>query len=356
MNELESIRELQRDKKAIKLEAEAKDQRIRDLEVDLQRSLATEGDFKKRNAAAKIAVEKAQADSKLKAKQIRDQKRAKEAALQNAAVQITDLQAENAVLKEQIDDAKVDLKTSTDKIEDLETLIAKQPSPTEANGQANSIWNLTSSVDQLTSIVAEQAKSLADINTTMVDFKNVNKKLVKELASQKGKRAVAEEKAAGLLEKFHAERQKREELEKQIDSQAADDQKLTAMAAAAAAAPVEAVSTTEPSRVAIVQDDAPLSESSSLVIPTVASAPTSPSLRHIFDNLILMAYYFLFGNLFLTFNLLSLVILPGTQLFQSTFFQIFCKDHATEWKTAADTDTGEKIARMPGGWRWWEEH
>ncbi|MCJ1349268.1 hypothetical protein MMC31_007504, partial [Peltigera leucophlebia] len=93
----------------------------------------------------------------------------------------------------------------------------------------------------------------------MVDFKKVNETLVEGLASQGSERAAAKDKAAGLLEMFYAERQKREDLEKQIEIHAADDLKLTA-----AAAPAEAVPMTEPSTAIIIQNDTPLSESSSL--------------------------------------------------------------------------------------------
>ncbi|MCJ1346235.1 hypothetical protein MMC31_004450 [Peltigera leucophlebia] len=347
VNELKTIRMLEQANKAIESEAEIKDKRIRDLEAELQKSLAIEGDLKKRNVTAEMAVQKAQAESEDKAKQVRDLEMAKEAALENAAKKITDLQAENAALKEQIDDVKEDLKTSNEKVEDLETLIVTRPSPTEANHQAKSIRNLTSSVDQLTSIVAEQAKSLANINSTMLDFKKVNETLVKELASQ---RSEAEDKTAGLLEMFYAERQKREDLEKQIEIIAADDLKLTA-----ATAPAEAVPPTEPSTTIIIQNDTPLSQSSSLVIPTVRSSHTTMSLRSIFDNLILLAYYFLFGNRFLNFGLLSMVILPGTHFFLSAFFDNFYTDLATEGDNVADTDTDKDIAWIPGGWRWWED-
>lgn len=359
MNELKTIRKLEQAKKAIEFEAEIKDQRIRDLEGDLQKSLATEGGLKERNATAEIALQKAQADFKNKAKQVRNQKMATETALKNAFRKITDLQAENAALKEQIEDVKKNLRMSTNKVKDLATTIAEQPPPTEANHQteanqqAKSIRSLTSSVGRLTSIVAEQATSLANMNSTMMDYKNVNETLVKELASQRSEMAAAEDQAVRLLEMFYAERQKRENLEKQVQLQAADDDDELM----APVAPTDEVPTTESLTSAIIiQDGSPSSESSSLVIPTVASAPTSTTVGNIFDNLILLAYYFLFGNLFLTFSLLSLVILPGTQLFLSAFFDIFHNtDLAMEGETVVDTDTDKKIARMPGAWGFWEE-
>lgn len=367
-NELEKIRKLEQAKKTIESEAEIKDLQIRDLEANLQKSMATETDLKNRNATAERALRKA-LDCKHKAKQICNQRTAKEAALTNAAKEITDLQAQNAALKnatkeipylraqnaalkKQIDDVKEDLKTSTNQVEDLETILTQPPPPTEANHQAKSIQNLTSSVDQFKSIVAEQAQSLANINSTMIDFKNVNETLLKELASQKSEKAAAEDKAAGLLEMFYAERQAKEDLEKRIQIQEADNLNHTA------AAPAEAVPRTESFTAIIVQDDAPISTSSTLEIPPVASAPTSPSLRSIFDNLVLLAYYLIFGNLFLTFNLFSLVNFPGIQLFLSAIFHIFHTDISLEGEIrpeVANTDRDKKVMRIPGDWGWREE-
>lgn len=91
--------------------------------------------------------------------------------------------------------------------------------------------NLTISIEQLTSVVAKQAKSLANIDSTIVDSKNVNETLVKELAIQRSRMVAADDKAAGLLEMFFAERQKKKDLEKRIEIHAADIHKLTAAAA-----------------------------------------------------------------------------------------------------------------------------
>lgn len=342
MNQLKLIQKLEQAKKAVESEAEAKDERIRDLEADIQ----------KYAAAAEKAAREAQADSKQKAKHIHMLRKAKEAAVHNAAKKVTDLQAENVALKEQIDDFKEDLRASTFKVEDLETvLIQQQPLP-EANEQAESIMDLTDSVDQLKSIVAEQAETLANSNSIMVHFKDVNERLVKELASQRSKETVLEDKAAGLLQIFYAERQKKEDLEKQVAEQAAIGLKLTVEA------PAEAMPTTKASSTIIVQDYTAVSKSTTLVTSAAAPAPTKLSFRNIFDNPILLGCYFLFGNGFLTFSLLSLVIFSTTRFFLSASSNLFQTDLSTEGETepvATNRELDREIAEMPGGWGWWEE-
>lgn len=290
VNELKTIRKLEQAKKVIESEAEMKDQQIRNLQADLQKSMVTEANLKNSNATAEIAVRKAQADLKPQENQIPNQRtakealknaakgitdlRAKNAVLKNAAKEITDLRAENAVLKKQIGEVKGDLKVSTKKVEVLEVILIQPPPPTKASHKTKSIRNLKSSVEQLTSIVAEQAQTLANINSTMIDFKNANETLVKELARQRSERAAAEDKAAGLLEMFYAERQAKEDLEKKIGIQAADY--LNQMAAA----PTEAVPTTESSTTAIiVQDKSPTlgnSNSSDLTHGISIYKPGSP--------------------------------------------------------------------------------
>lgn len=310
-----------------------KDQRIRDLEIELL----------KHAAAAEKANREAQADSQHKAKQIHMLRKAEEAAIKDAAKEITDWQVENVSLKKQIDDVKVDLKASMAKVEDLEATLIQQRPLTEGNQQAKSILNLTNAVEQLASIVAEQAETPDNFNSTMV----------KELASQSSTSAFLEDEVAGLVEVCYAERQKEDDLETQIAERAAAGPVPTAEAPAEAVPATEA--STEASKPITVQDDTTLSQSTTLVIPAVPSAPTKLSLRNIFENFILLAYYFLFGNLSLSFALLSLVIFPGTQLFLSALSNFFQADLSTEGETgpaATNTEIDGETARMPGDWGW----
>lgn len=141
----------------------------------------------------------------------------------------------------------------------------------------------------------------------------------------------------------------KENLEKQMVEEAAVDLKFTAVA------PTEPEPTTEEPN-AIFHDETTFSETKTLAIPAVPSAPTALSLRYIFDNLILIAYYFLFGNLLLACGLLSLVIFPGTELFFSTSSNNFYTDLSAKWETGIDTEIDRKIASMPGSWGYWEDN
>lgn len=67
----------------------------------------------------------------------------------------------------------------------------------------------------------------------------------------------------------------------------------------------------------------------------------------------LLAYYSLFGNLSLSFSILSLVNFLGTQLFLSAFSKIFQADLSKEGETeqaSTYTEIDREIAKMSGGW------
>ena len=317
-NLLKSIRNLEHAKKAIESEAKVKDQQIRDLKAELQ----------KHSVTAERAVRKAQANSEYKSKMIMD------------------LEAKNASLKEQADNAKEDLKASTVKVEDLEMALLEQPPRSEFKQQAQSVRNLTDSVKQLKSIVAEQAQ-------TLVDCKNGNKALAKGLTRQRSEKAIPEDKMTRLNEKFYAKRQMKETLVRHMVEESAVDLNFTAAASA------ETVPMAEVFAAITVQDEPTLSESRTLVIPAVASAPAAFSIRNILGNLILLAYCFLFGNLILSFGLVALMIFSGTQISFSTS-SIFFTDQSAEEKigpSAIGTEIeARKIASIPGRWAWWEEH
>lgn len=309
-NLLKSIHSLEHAKNAVESEAKAKDQQIRDLKADL----------KKQSAIAERAVRKAGANSDYKSKVIMD------------------LEAENAGLKQQIDNVKKDLKASV-KVEDLKMALLEQPPRTEAKQQAQSIRTSTDSVDQLKSIIAEQAQ-------TLMDFKNVNSTSMKELARQRSEKAILEDRMTRLREKLHAKRRMDENLVKHTVEESE--------------ASAETVPTAEVLTAVTIQGEPTLSESRTLGIPAVASAPTAFSIHNIIRTLILLAFCYLFGNLILSFGLVSLGIFSGTKIFFSASSNMFYTDLSAEEKTgssAIGTDTEDrKIASLPGGWAWWEEH
>lgn len=309
-NLLESIRSLEHDKKVVESEAKVKDQQIRDLKADLQ----------KHNVITERAVRKAQANSEHKSNLI------------------TDLEAENASLKEKVDNVKKDLKASTAKVENLEMAILERQTRTEARQQAQSIRNLTSSLNQLKSNFAEQAQ-------TLVDCKNNNNAMMQELAHQRSENTVLEGKLARLRKKFSAKKQMKEGLVKDMAEESADDLEFTASASA------ETVPRAKVLTAITSQDEPTLPGSRTLVTPAVAS-PTASSVRNILGNLILLAYCFLFSNPILSFGLVSLLFFSGTKIFFSAS-NIFNTDLSAEEKTgpsAIGTDEEDrKIASMPGG-------
>ena len=301
-NLLKSISSLEHAKKAIESEAIVKDQQIRDLKADLQKYSVT----------AERAARKAQANSKYKSEVIMD------------------LEAENASLKEQVDNVKGDLKASTVKVKDLEMALLKRPSRTEAKQQAQSIRNLTDSVNYLKSIVAEQAQ-------TLVACKSANKALVEEQTRQRSEKAVLKDKMARPLEKFYAKRQMKENLVKYMVKESAADLQFTAAASA------ETVPTAE-------EDEPTLSEQKTPVIPAVASAPTASSGGNILGNLILFAYCFLFGNIILFLGLASLLIFCGIKLFFCGPSNTSYTDLLAKAKTGPSAICKErKLASMPSG-------
>lgn len=314
---LKSIRDLEDGKKVVESEAKVKDEQIRDLKADLQ----------KHCISAERAGRKAQAHSQYKSDVIMD------------------LKAENASLKEQVDNVKEDLKASTVKVEDLEMALLEQR--TEAKQQAQSVRNLNGSVNQLKSIVAEQAQ-------TLVDGKNANEALGRELTHQKSEKAALEDKIARLREKFYPKRQIKRNLVKHMEEESAVDLEFTAEASAGTVPTAEVLTATT------ILDKPTLSKSRNVVIPAVASAPTVFPTRNITGNLILLACCFLFGNLILYLGLASVVVFSGTKIFFSASSNLLYTGLSAETKTgpsAIGMDIEDrKIASKPGGLAWREEH